>query len=1529
MIVNPPVGVGVMTTLGDLPYGGVAGVTSRLAGNISATRKFLTQTGTGSASAAPAWNVIAAGDLPTGIDATKIGAGLVSNTKFGYLLNVTSDIQAQINSISGGGISSLTGDVTGTGPGAAATTIANGVVSLAKMANMATASLIYRKTAGSGVPEVQTLATLKTDLGLTGTNSGDQTTITGNAGTATALQNARTIGGISFDGTANITVASATGGFTVSGGALALGANDLTMTGSLGATGARLTKGWFTDLQVTNAIAGSITGNAATVTTNANLTGDITSVGNATTLTNAPVIAKVLTGYVSGAGTVSATDSILQAFQKLNGNDALKANIASPTFTGTVVIPTPFTLGAVSVTATGTELNYSAGVTSAIQTQLNAKGVGDMVLVSVQTVTGTKTFSDTKLLLRNVAGTFNGSFVNTNTADRIYTLKDAAGTLAFTSDITGTNSGTNTGDQTITLTGAVTGSGTGTFATTIATPGTLTVSSTNTTATAHTHAITSNSAPGAAASILATDSSGIIGATGTRIVKGWFTDLTVTNAIAGSITGNAATVTTNANLTGHITSVGNAAVLGSFTFAQINTAVSDADVARTDAANTFTGIQTMTSPALTTPAISGLATGSGVSALATASTIATRDANANLLANNWLGGYSTTATAAGTTTLTVGSTYAQFFTGSTTQIVTLPVVSTLAIGHQFLIVNNSTGLVTVNSSGSNAVIILAGSTSALITCILITGTSAASWSVSYYGDVIATGKKLTVSNTLTLTATDGSTLAIGSGGMLGSNAYTSTAYAPLASPTFTGTVTIPTPFTIGAVSMTATGTQLNYLAAATGTTGTTSTNLVFSTSPTLTTPNIGAATATSINGNTFTTGTYTITGTAAKTLSFTNTLTLSGTDGTTMTFPSTSATIARTDAANTFTGVQTMTSPALTTPAITGLATGSGVASAATASTLSARDVNANLLANNFLEGYTTTATAAGTTTLTVGSAYAQFFTGSSTQTVTLPVASTLASGHHFLLVNNSTGAITVNSSGGNAVQVMVGLSVAVVTCILASGTSAASWSVSYTPAFTNSNTISTAVLRDGFGNFSAGTITASLTGNASGSSGSCTGNAATATALATARAINGVNFDGTAPITVTAASGTLTGATLNASVTASSLTSVGTLTGGSTGAGFTLALTTSTVTGILPAAQMPALTGDITTSAGAVATTIGASKVTNAMLAGSIAYSKLSLTGAILNADLAGSIAATKLVGTDIATVGTVTTGTWSATAIGVTKGGTGLTSTTINQLLYSSSTSTIAGLATANNAVLVTSSGGIPSLAATGSSLQVSSSVLNTIQDIRTTASPTFGALTVNGTVNYGPGVTGSIPGVFGRDLVAGYSILAMQPQSGTNVHMSFHVIPKGTGQAGNIAQFLIYGTDAIADGSNVELCAFRATGTSFFLATAKEGTATLRQLILSCGGASSTPTNTTQLVLKTDGSIQMGGYGAGTATFDASGNLTSRLNLRLKGYTVATLPAGTQGDTAFCTDLLAPGFLVAAVGGGAVVGPVFYNGTAWVAY
>jgi len=108
--------------------------------------------------------------------------------------------------------------------------------------------------------------------------------------------------------------------------------------------------------------------------------------------------------------------------------------------------------------------------------------------------------------------------------------------------------------------------------------------------------------------------------------------------------------------------------------------------------------------------------------------------------------------------------------------------------------------------------------------------------------------------------------------------------APIASPTFTGTVTIPTSFKIGATTVTTTGAQLNYLNGATGTTGTTSTNLVYSTSPTLVTPTIGAATATSINKVAITqpaTGS-TLTIADGKSLTASNTLTFAGTDGSTL-----------------------------------------------------------------------------------------------------------------------------------------------------------------------------------------------------------------------------------------------------------------------------------------------------------------------------------------------------------------------------------------------------------------------------------------------------------------------------------------------------------------------------------------------------------------------------------------------------------------------------------------------------------------------
>jgi hypothetical protein len=92
------------------------------------------------------------------------------------------------------------------------------------------------------------------------------------------------------------------------------------------------------------------------------------------------------------------------------------------------------------------------------------------------------------------------------------------------------------------------------------------------------------------------------------------------------------------------------------------------------------------------------------------------------------------------------------------------------------------------------------------------------------------------------------------------------------------------------------------------TTATGTGSVVLATSPTLTTPVLGVATATSVNRVAITAPATSATLTIAngKTLTANHSLTLAGTDSTTMTFPSTNATIARTDAAQTFTGDQTI-----------------------------------------------------------------------------------------------------------------------------------------------------------------------------------------------------------------------------------------------------------------------------------------------------------------------------------------------------------------------------------------------------------------------------------------------------------------------------------------------------------------------------------------------------------------------------------------------------------------------------------------------
>lgn len=296
------------------------------------------------------------------------------------------------------------------------------------------------------------------------------------------------------------------------------------------------------------------------------------------------------------------------------------------------------------------------------------------------------------------------------------------------------------------------------------------------------------------------------------------------------------------------------------------------------------------------------------------------------------------------------------FAGTVANATTTPAI-TLTTTVTGILSGNGTAISAASTTGTGSVVLATSPT--LVTPVLgvasatsinkVTLTAPATGSTL----TIADGKTLTQSNTLTYTGTDGSSVNFGTGGTVlygnqsitlsgdvtgtGSTAITTTV-AKIAGTTVSGTTgstnvvfsnspTLVTPAlgvatatslaiggaTIGSNGLAVTGHLLLEGVTSTGATGTG--NLVFATSPTLTTPTLGVASATSINKVAITAPATSATLTIAdgKTLTANNSITLAGTDSTTMTFPTTSASIARTDAGQTFTGVQSMTSPDITT----------------------------------------------------------------------------------------------------------------------------------------------------------------------------------------------------------------------------------------------------------------------------------------------------------------------------------------------------------------------------------------------------------------------------------------------------------------------------------------------------------------------------------------------------------------------------------------------------------------------------------------
>ena len=336
---------------------------------------------------------------------------------------------------------------------------------------------------------------------------------------------------------------------------------------------------------------------------------------------------------------------------------------------------------------------------------------------------------------------------------------------------------------------------------------------------------------------------------------------------------------------------------------------------------------------------------------------------------------------------------------------------------------------------------------------------------------------------------------------------------------------------------------------------------------------------------------------------------------------------------------------------------GTGVTSVTTvpaATAWAGWDANKNLSANNHIQGYATTVTGGTTTTLTVASAYQQFFTGSTTQTVLLPVTGTLVLGQAFFVVNNSSGVVTVQSSGGNTITAMAANTVAMFTCILTSGTTATSWSSDYNAgiAGVTSVTGTTNRITSSGGSTPAIDISASYVGQSSIttlgtiSTGVWNGSVITGTYGGT-----GVN-NGASTITI---GGNLT--LSGAFASTFTFTGITTVTFPQSG---TLATT----------AQLPSL--PLSLANGGTNANLTASN-------GGIVYSNASAFAVLSGTATAGQMLQS----------GASTTPAWSTSTYPATNA--------VNTLLYASSANVMGALATANSAVLVTSAGGAPSLSTT----------------------------------------------------------------------------------------------------------------------------------------------------------------------------------------------------------------------------------------
>lgn len=221
---------------------------------------------------------------------------------------------------------------------------------------------------------------------LSGTNTGDQTTVTGNAGTATALQTARTINGVSFNGTANITVTADAG--TLTGTTL----NSSVVTSSLTTVGTIGTGTWQGGVVAGQYGGTGVANTGKTITLGGNFTtsGAFTTTLTVTATTN---VTLPTSGTLYGTATGSITSAQLAASLTNETGTGFVVFSDSPTFSTAVTLPyttaTSMVVGGGTFNLSGaSQINQALGGTlsSTANTEINISSIG-VLSANQQTLT--------------------------------------------------------------------------------------------------------------------------------------------------------------------------------------------------------------------------------------------------------------------------------------------------------------------------------------------------------------------------------------------------------------------------------------------------------------------------------------------------------------------------------------------------------------------------------------------------------------------------------------------------------------------------------------------------------------------------------------------------------------------------------------------------------------------------------------------------------------------------------------------------------------------------------------------------------------------------------------------------------------------------------------------------------------------------------------------------------------------------------------------------------------------------------------